>query len=227
MEQQAGAKMRQMDASVLQQRDRLVQAQARNEQLSALVARTGGPNNPGGLERLREEVAALRRQTNEMTALQDEEHRLQASLAKIREDLLGPNVDDFEPSEVLAAKEDYCIELSNALRDYAFKHHDRFPTNFDDVTPFLSAKARNETNFSTAQFEIVFQGSMANAFNNKYAHPGHIILFRERKPWKNTDGKWVKFYEMIPGQKWFVTLPDGNFDAWEKQHLVPPEPADE
>jgi hypothetical protein len=227
IEHQAQARNRQMDLSLQRQHGQLAQAQAGNERLSNLLAQATSPNSPGDLDKLRDEVAMLRTQTNQLKVLQDEERRLQAALAKARQDLAGPNTDDFEPSEELAAKENFCIELSNAIFEYAGNHHDRFPTNLDEVTPFLSAKARDDTNFTAAQFEMVFQGNTANAFNNEYAHPKRIILFRERQPWQNTDGKWVKFYEMIPGQKWFVSLPDGDFEAWEQQHIVPPEPSDE
>ena len=229
IEHQAQAQMRQVDVSLQQQPSQLAQLQAQNERLSNLLTQANSPNNPDDLEKLRDEVAILRRQTNELTALQDEERWLQASLAKTGQDLRDPypNLRDFEWSKELAAKENYCIELSNAIREYARNNQDRFPTSFEEAAPFLSDQARNETNFTPAQFEIVYQGSMSNAFNNKYAHPKRIILFRERQPWKNTDGKWVKFYEMMPGQKWFVSLPYGDFEAWEEPRIVPPESSNE
>jgi hypothetical protein len=68
---------------------------------------------------------------------------------------------------------------------------------------------------------------MSNAFNDTYAHPKRILLIRERQPWKNTDGKWVKLYEAINGLRWTVSLPYGDFEAWEEQRIVPPEPSNE
>ena len=227
IEHQAQAKMRQVDVSLQQQRSQLAQLQAQNERFSNFLTQANSPNNPGDLEKLRDEVAILRSQTNELTALQDEERRLQASLAKARQDLVSSNGDDFEWSKELVAKQEYIIELSDAIREYARNNQDRFPANFEEAATFLSAQARNETNFTPAQFEIVYHGSMANAFNNKYAHPKRILLIRERQPWKNTDGKWVKLYEAIDGVRYGVSLPYGDFEAWEEQRIVPPEPSNE
>jgi RNA polymerase sigma factor (sigma-70 family) len=227
IEHQAQAKMRQLDVSQQRQQGQLAQTQAENERLSNFLAQANRPNHPGDLEKLRDEVTMLRSQTNALKALQDEERRLQAALAKAREDLVGPKEDDFEWSETLGAKQKYIIELSNAIREYARNHQDRFPTSFDEAATYLSAQARSDTNFTPDQFEIVYQGSMSNAFNNTYAHPKRILLLRERQPWKNTDGKWVKLYEAIPGQKWNVSLPYNDFEAWEEQRIAPPESSDQ
>ncbi len=249
IEHQTQTKMRQVDVSLQQQRSQLAQLQAQNERLSNLLTQANSPNNRGDLEKLRDEVAILRSQTNELTALQDEERRLQVSLAKAREDLVDPDGDNFEWSEELSAKQNYINGLSRAIREYAKNNQDRFPTSFEQAAAFLSDQARNETNFTPAQFEIVYQGSMSNAF--KYAHPKRILLIRERQPWKNTDGNWVKLYEAIPGerwivfkaadeegavvklyeaingQRWHVGLPYGDFEAWEAQRIVPPELSNE
>ncbi len=247
MEHQAQAKMRQMDVSLQQQSSQLAQLQGQNERLSNLLTQANGPNNPGDLQKLRDEVAILRRQTNELTVLQDEERRLKASLAKARHDLVSSNGDNFHWSDELSAKQNYMDRLSNAIRQYARNNQDRFPTSFEEAAAFLpdqarnetnftiiptkwcypgmSIQARNETNFTPAQFEIVYQGSMSDAY--KYAHPKRILLIRERQPWKNTDGKWVKLYEAINGVRYGVSLPYGDFEAWEEQRIVPPESSNE
>ena len=249
VEHQAQAKMRQVDVSLQQQPSQLAELQAQNERLSNLLTQANSPNNPGDLQKLRDEVTILRSQTNELTVLQDEERRLQASLAKAGQDLLAPKVDDFEWSKELRAKQNYMDLLSSAIREYARNNQDRFPTSFEEAAAFLSDRARNETNFTPAQFEIVYHGSMPNAF--KYAHPKRILLIRERQPWKNTDGNWVKLYEAIygerwivfkaadeegavvklyeaiNGQRWHVSLPYGDFEAWEEQRIIPPELSNE
>src|ERR1017187_615457 len=249
VEHQAQAKMRQVDVSLQQQPSQLAELQAQNERLSNLLTQANSPNNPGDLQKLRDEVTILRSQTNELTVLQDEERRLQASLAKAGQDLLAPKVDDFEWSKELRAKQNYMNLLSSAIREYARNNQDRFPTSFEEAAAFLSDRARNETNFTPAQFEIVYHGSMPNAF--KYAHPKRILLIRERQPWKNTDGNWVKLYEAIygerwivfkaadeegavvklyeaiNGQRWHVSLPYGDFEAWEEQRIIPPELSNE
>jgi RNA polymerase sigma factor (sigma-70 family) len=249
IEHQAQAKMRQVDVSLQQQTSQLAQLQAQNGRFSNFLTQANSPNNPGDLEKLRDEVAILRSQTNELTVLQDEERRLQASLAKAGQDLLDPKVDDFEWSKELRAKQNYMDLLSSAIREYARNNQDRFPTRFEEAAAFLSDRARNETNFTPAQFEIVYNGSMSNTL--KYAHPKRILLIRERQPWKNTDGNWVKLYEAIfgerwivfkaadeegavvklyeaiNGQRWHISLPYGDFEAWEEQRIVPPELSNE
>jgi RNA polymerase sigma factor (sigma-70 family) len=228
IEHQAQAKMRQVDVSLQQQTSQLAPLQAQTERLSNLLTQANSPNNPGDLQKLRDEVAILRSQTNELPVLQDEERRLQAALCKAQQDLLDPKVGDFKWNEELSAKQNYMSGcLSFAIRDYAKNNQDRYPTSFEEAAAFLSYRACNETNFTPAQFEIVYHGSMSNAFNNTYAHPKRILLIRERQPWKNTDGKWVKLYEAINGRRWIVSLPYGDFEAWEEQRIVPPESSNE
>jgi hypothetical protein len=223
LQHQAQARLRQETESARLQHNWFTELEGQRERLSNLLAQAENPGSAGELEKLRAEVAGLRKQTNALQALRDEDRRLQAALAKAREDLLGPGAMDTEPSQELLAKETYAIKLSNALRQFAARHEGRFPTNFEEAATFVSAATSGETNLAPDQFEIVYRGDQADASGNKYAHPKRIILFRERQPWMNTDGKWVKFYEMLPGQKWFVSVPNGNFEAWEAQHIVSPD----
>jgi RNA polymerase sigma factor (sigma-70 family) len=227
IEHQAQAKMRQVDVSLQQQTSQLAQLQAQNERLSNLLTQASSPNSPGDLVKLRDEVAILRSQTKELTVLQDEKRRLQASLPESRHDWgVHSDGDDSEWSDKLSAKLNYMSLLGLAIREYARNNQGWPPTSFEEAAAFLSDRARNETNFTPAQFEIVYHGNMFGAYN-KYAHPKRVLFIREREPWKNTDGKWVKLYEAINGLRWNVSLPYGDFEAWEEQRIVPPESSNE
>jgi len=116
--------------------------------------------------------------------------------------------------------------LGLAIREYARNNLDRFPASFEEAAAYLPDQVRNETNFTPAQFEIVFHDNMFGSYE-KYAHPKRALLIRERQPWKDADGKWMKVYEAINGRRWTVSLPYDDFEAWEEQRIVPPESPNE
>ena len=75
-----------------------------------------------------------------------------------------------------------------------------------------------QTNMNVSEFELVYHGSV-DALTN-YAHPGQIILVRERQPWRNIDGKWVKAYGMTDSSGLTLSRIDGQFEEWEKRHIL-------
>jgi len=227
IEHQAQAKMRQMDVSLQQQSSQLAQLQGQNARLSNLLTQANSPKNPGDLQKLRDEVAGLRSRTNELTVLREEKRRLQASLAKARQDLIGSNPGDLVFNKETGPKIGYMSDLGFAIRAYARNNHDQFPSSFEEAAAFFPDRVRNETNLTPAQFEIVYHGNMSDAFNDTYAHPKRLLLIREREPWKDTDGKWMKVYEAINGRRWTLSLPYDDFEAWEEQRIVPPESSNE
>ena len=104
---------------------------------------------------------------------------------------------------------------------YAQGHNGQFPTNFNQ----FKGDKYFPTNFpylpdirvgiGLADFEIVTAG-LVNA------KTPDEILFREHKARQSPDGKWERIYGMADGSVVLQTSEDGNFDAWEKQHMVPP-----
>jgi len=221
IQHQSQAKMREADASLQHQADQLSRLQAENERLSNLAAQTGAPNQLNDLLRLRGEVGLLRKQTNDLAMLQEENRQLQTSLLKARQDLRNTNSLPTIWSVEARAKSSYTRQLSLALMLYASENHDHFPTNFDQAAKFVAAETKGETNLTTSQFEVVYQGSQTALA--KYARPGKIMLIREKQPWKNTDGNWVKVYVFSDGHGEMYSAADGNFEAWEKQHIILPE----
>jgi hypothetical protein len=51
--------------------------------------------------------------------------------------------------------------------------------------------------------------------------PGKII-FREQVARQTPDGKWERVYGMVDGSVEVQTSDDGNFGAFEQQHMAAP-----
>src|SRR3989454_2376934 len=223
------AKIREADGAVRQQVAALAPLQAEHERLSSLAAVLSRPavNTGDELQRLRDEVAALRKQNIDLAALREEDRQLQAALnlarTRFRADLHGPKDQQTADSPELNSRTDYCMRLGGAMRSFA-KQHGHFPTNLAQAASIMPTEYWNQSNFAgfaPDQFEIVFHGPLPAP--DKYAHPNDIILIRQKQPWRNTDGKWVKVYSMVGGVGIQHSEVDGNFDAWENRRIVPPE----
>jgi hypothetical protein len=106
---------------------------------------------------------------------------------------------------------------------YADAHNDHFPTNPSDALPYLPKGMVIDTNLSPDLFEIDYQGTRQSTF--AFAHPSDVIMLVEKKPWLNIDGKWVKVWTSINTSGHALSLINGDFDAWENQHIAePPSP---
>ncbi len=103
-----------------------------------------------------------------------------------------------------------------AFHLYASRNHDQFPTSFGEALDFLPAKAKTETNLTVEQFEIVYQGALSNITNT-----ASTIVIREKEAWPNGNGGWAKSYGFADGHSEIRGLADGNFDAWEKERIIP------
>jgi hypothetical protein len=104
---------------------------------------------------------------------------------------------------------------------FAEGHNGQFPTNFDQFEgdkyfptnfPYLPDM---RVGIGLADFEIVNTG-LVNA------KTPDEILFREHKARQSPDGKWERIYGMADGSVELQTSEDGNFDAFEQQHMVLP-----
>jgi type II secretory pathway pseudopilin PulG len=222
LQQHRHAKTSEADQLAQQQSRQLARLKTDHDRLSSLVALAESPsaNNLDDLHRLREEAAALRQKTNGLAALEKDRQELNRTMAKARQDSQDTNVQHSAWSEDAKAKAKYSGQLIGALMDYATQHQNQFPTNFDEAAAFVSAQTGKDTGFTPDQFEIVYQGSLTAL--GKYANPSLIFLIREKQPWKNADGKWTKVYATVTGVE-VISLADGDFDAFEKKHILPSE----
>ena len=232
IQQQSQANLRSTDATLQQQAEQMVQLQSENQRLANLAALPdrSPASRRAELQRLRDEVAASRRQANDLAALREEGRQLQASLAKTRQELFYPDRRPISPTEETKARTRYCMNLAVALLEYASDHQEQIPSNFDQAAKsiterFISEGIEQKSNLAPAQFEIVYHGSR-DALTN-YAHPEGILLVRERQPWKHPDGRWMKVYAFTDGSGTVHSEPKDQFEAWEKRHILPSAPSKE
>jgi RNA polymerase sigma factor (sigma-70 family) len=220
VQHQAHAAFRAQDESLQRQSAELARQQAENERLAGL-ARTGGPraNTLDQLVSLRGEVESLRKQTNSLAASLEEKRRLRAR---------NTPQPDTSPAALEAMEEDrkwaiggmnYSKQWLLAFHMFASENRDSFPGSFDEAQPFLPKAAQAETNFTTGQFEILYRGPISNITS-----PALTVVLRQKQARQNYGGKWSRTYGFADGHCEVATSPDGNYDAWEKRHIVPPPP---
>ena len=202
---------------------------------NARLSNPGAPANSSQLSKdqlselmkLRGEVGLLRRQTNELGRLWEENRRLQASLARATQNAGQSQIDtatEQEKQEAIAkqqfiAKMGYARHWVLAFHEYAGAHQGQAPASFDQAATFLPDQARDETMLATNQFEIVYQGSL-NAITN----PATIIVLRENEPQPVLTSGQVRTYGFADGHSEVHKTDDGNFEPWEKQHMIPAAP---
>jgi hypothetical protein len=219
-------RLRQENQSLRQQIGGLAQLKAENGRLSNLLAQAESSqlsqDQQSELMKLRGEVGLLRRQTNELGSLREDNRRWQASLAAAR-----PNAESARADSVAERQKEMGIAKMNdakvlvlGMTLYANDHRDQYPTNFDQIAPFFTkdpndAAIPNLT--GTNQFEIVYQGSIA-----EITEPMSAIVIREKQPWPGAIGGWSRTYGFADGHCEIHASPDGNFAPWEQEHIMPP-----
>jgi RNA polymerase sigma factor (sigma-70 family) len=211
IQHQTQAKMQEVDTFLQQQADQLARLQAENERLVNLAPQTGAPNQLKDLIRLRGEVGSLRKQTNDLATLQEENRRLRARNSQHSENSKTP----LQMKEQAIAKMNYSKNWLLAFHLYAEKNQGQFPTQFDQAASFLTDNADAETAGLADQFEIVYQGLVTTITN-----PNNVIVLREKQSWQGPDGGWLKTYGFADGHSEIHRQADGNFDAWEKQRII-------
>jgi RNA polymerase sigma factor (sigma-70 family) len=231
VQRQTQVKLRQENQSLRQQVHQLAQSETENVRLSNLLAQANGSQlskeQLSELMKLRGEVGLLRRQTNELGKLREENRRLQASLAKAAGSAAQSENDseaDRQRQEALAkqqfiSKMGYARNWVLAFHEYAGAHQGQFPGNFGQAETFLPDQAKDETLLATNQFEIMYQGSL-NAITN----PAAIIVLRESESQPVLTGGQVRTYGFADGHSEVHKTDDGNFEPWERQHMILPVP---
>jgi RNA polymerase sigma factor (sigma-70 family) len=224
IQHQAQARIRDADAALQQQPTQRAQLQTEHDRLSNLLAqanRSLADDRFSELLRLRGEAAMLRQQTNDLATLQDEHRRLREQTLQKPDQAKTPlQLKDENHAGSRAAK-----NFLLAFILYAGDNHDRFPASFEEAArffpdafnadPFLDDLA--EFSQATNQFEIVYHGS-GNALTNA----GNVIVLREKQGRQWPDGKWSRVYGFADGHSEIHGSTDGNFEAFEKQHIVTP-----
>jgi len=212
------SRLRSENQSLIAQQEKLT-----DERDKALAVAAGKDNelersqkDKSDLLRLRGEVGWLRRQTNELAGLREANRQLQASVARANQAAPRPEAEPEPSPEIKAvhAKLNDAKLLVLGLLMYASDNRDRYPDDLMQTTNYLAKGEHRLT--GTNQFELVVQGSLKNV-----AHPGTTIVVREKEA-SLVKGTWVKAYGFADGHSEYKKEPPEGFDAWEKQHIIPP-----
>ncbi len=215
MQHQAQVKLRQENQSLRQQVEGLT---AENDRLSNLLtqaSRSGSlpKEQLSELMKLRGEIGLLRKQTNELGRLREENRRSQTSPAESGQSSQSSEDDPAaeQQAQRMHAKLNDSKTLMLTFIMHALDNQNQFPTNLDQIQiPGLTG---------TNEFEIVYTGSL-EALTNKTS----VIAIREKQAWQLTDGGWAKVYGFADGTAQIHAEPDGNFEPWEKRHIISPAP---
>jgi RNA polymerase sigma factor (sigma-70 family) len=163
---------------------------------------TAAPNNGNNasqvdrneLLRLRGEVGVLRQQTNELA--QTQSRRSASQMAQDSQEATSDMMKMMLTVQVFFLNGNI-VTLTN-LNQFRGLPPGTLPANVE-----------------LDKFEVVPQASP----------PQHdwpdVIVLRERNPRQTSDGKWARVYGMVDGQTIEQISADGNFESWEKQHLMP------
>lgn len=144
------AAMRERDAALVKQADRIAQLESENERLSELIlnakssdlqsrangvsglgVRTPQSNEPSReLLRLRAEVGVLRRQANELVGVRKENISLSQAVAEAETNRM-PAEDQIMMRQTHAVNA--MMTLLQAIKNYAAAHNGQFPANLDQI----------------------------------------------------------------------------------------------
>jgi hypothetical protein len=181
---------------------------------SAAPPSTAASADSAELLRLRAEVAALRKQTNELSRVRAENLKMREALtlAKTAPTTQGEPPSDAERAQAIARLNDsriYALALLMHVQD-----NQRFATNMEELAPYLGT---GNPPTGTNEFDIMFQGA-----RNDVTNSSGTILVREHQPHQRADGRWTRAYGFLDGHAEVHTEPTSNFDDFEREHMWPP-----
>ncbi|MBU6399556.1 MAG: sigma-70 family RNA polymerase sigma factor [Verrucomicrobia bacterium] len=209
-------KLRAANRELQAQADRLPALIAENQRLANQATNAAPPLAEAQMRelvKLRGEVGRLRREVSRAEQAKAKSRPPQAAPAQGSEET-PQSPEDAQRLTAMAKMGDAKLLMLGYLL-YGQKHQEQAPSSLDQVMPYLAEAGRTVT--GTNQFELVYQGAW-NAITN----PASTIVVREPQAWQTLDGSWARAYGFADGHSEVHTAPDGNFDAWEKQHLLVP-----
>ena len=222
LEHQALTKLREQNRALQAQLEQSALIAQDHQRLSNLLAQSTVKSSlPEDqfreLLKLRGEVGLARR-------LKDENPKLRSENTKLRSASKGVNApapkEPEDPAEAEFQKEtqrrkDYQSQWGMMFMNYANKANGQSPDTWDQVAHDMdSANRESFLSFATDNFEIVYHGKLSEP------NSGETILFREKQARRSPTGEWIKTYCFADGHTETHTEPDGNFEAWERQHLA-------
>ena len=181
------------------------------------------------LNELRTRVAALRGQAAEMSArLQKQRRRActdffaqgDASVREHGRQIAGT----LRGGPRATGKLNDARVLMNGLLKFADDHDGQLAQNLDLITKYYPPPLKDASEFwdnaplsGTNQFEIIFQGNLAELTN---IPPPRVAVIRETIPWTTPNGKWARTYGFADGGA-IIETSDDNFQSWDTQYIVP------
>jgi RNA polymerase sigma factor (sigma-70 family) len=159
------------------------------------------------LLRLRARVTALREVETEIARL------------KMERNALANRIE--EEFALRQRKMAYLGNWGAALKVYARTNNGRLPANLAEAAPSMPFGDLVRSNYGAGgiqddQFEMASQGTLTNL-----GDPTRIIVMREREPVRVSNGSWARVYLFADGHTELHFAADGNFTAWEQEHLPP------
>ena len=208
----AHLRQRETERALRWQAGQLQELTAANQQLSDQIDQMktqAGLSAPqmSELLKLRAEVGQLRRQTNELAKLA-QQNRPSPSSAEA-----PTHTQEYfqQLHQMAGGKETDVKSLGLAFHLYAVDHDNKFPTNLEVLVPYFEKENLSLT--GTNQIDLLYQESLAERGTNQ----GQFIVFRDRQTWPGPDGKPTRVYGMGDGSVQTIES-DDNFQAWEAAH---------
>jgi hypothetical protein len=212
IQHQGQAKLRVANERLTEQLAQLESANVSNQLARAGDSKSISDEQFRELLRLRGEVGVLRQKTNELGKLREENQRLQAIQTDAnRQEQTMADAKQRE-REMSLRKMGNAKQGMIAFIMFADDNQKRFPTNFAQAALYLKNDSMDQIE---SNFDIVYQGSRENLSNSSAT-----IVLKEKQAWQTLSGKWFKTYGFADGHSEIHSEPDGNFDAFEKDHTI-------
>lgn len=162
--------------------------------------------------RLRGEVAKLIRERNDQASQAQQSAGTQSQAASAGTLTAAPQEDPREVQRRVAlARLGYARNWGMAFFLYMEKHDGQMPATFAEAIQFLP-KDDSVAGMTPDQYEITFQGRTADL-----ANPSATFIMRERDPAQ--ESAISRTYLFADGHTEIVKVDDGDFTAWEQQHM--------
>jgi RNA polymerase sigma factor (sigma-70 family) len=206
---QSNAKLRDENRALNEQTAQLEQLRAENARLAAQPKTEPGLNQDQLKEllRLRNEVGRLRREAAE--AAKVEEKKAQTA----RQEPQQKSAEEQAQLEKYA-KMSHSQQWVLTFLMFAGDNEGQYPTNFQQLLPYFGDSDSYATAATTNQFEIVYKG-----LNKDIVKPAETMVLREQQAWQSPDGGWFKAYGFADGHAELHKAADGNFEAYENEHM--------
>ena len=167
------------------------------------------------LMKLRGEVGALRNQVGQLGKLRDENQRLRKDVMAVRpEPVPLSKQGEYEWHATNTVEAARLIGLGMIM--FAGDNNNQSPTNFSQISSLIEGMTNQTSGIGAEAFELIDSASPSSQ------DAANKLILRERISFKTVDGKWARTYGFGDGHVEVKISDDGNFDAFEKEHLVLP-----